>query len=115
MHWLRYGCGNLAAEAHHVFLLVQVTGLKACYAIPLTRQGHVVSVVVFYSRSACSLVCWPLYMLLGDVIPCLGCTLPATKTDPPKALVLHARCAQILHRHEIPLENVTRDEGEAAA
>jgi hypothetical protein len=28
----------------------QVTGLKACYAIPLTRQGHVVSVVVFYSR-----------------------------------------------------------------
>jgi hypothetical protein len=30
---------------------VQVTGLRACYAIPLTRQGHVVSVVVFYSRS----------------------------------------------------------------
>ena len=28
----------------------QVTGLKACFAIPLTRQGHVVSVVVFYSR-----------------------------------------------------------------
>lgn len=31
--------------------LAKVTGLKACYAIPLTRQGHVVSVVVFYSRT----------------------------------------------------------------
>eukprot|EP00961_Rhodomonas_salina_P138875 1868668-Rhodomonas_salina.1 len=31
--------------------LARVTELRACFAIPLCRQGHVVSVVIFYSRS----------------------------------------------------------------